>query len=191
VRDELERGHAQGAASRHCRLSFQVTAQEANVGELPAIVRLAASLGVERVKVNHLQVRFPALAERSLRRSAAALRLWNAAVVAMREAAEASPLPSGARVRLENVAPLAEDPAAPAPPGPCPFLGREAWLHPDGAFAPCPHPAAARGELGDFGTAADAPLATLWDGPALRSLVGAWPAHPVCAGCPFRRPGGA
>jgi MoaA/NifB/PqqE/SkfB family radical SAM enzyme len=177
--------------ARHCRISFQVTAQEGNVDELPAIVRLAASLGVERVKVNHLQPRFPALAERSLRRSAPALRRWNAAVAAMREAAEASPLPSGGRVLLENVVPLAEDPAAPAPRGPCPFVGREAWLHPDGRLAPCPHPAAARGELGDFGSAADAPFAALWQGPALGAFVRAWPAHPVCAACPFRRPGGA
>jgi MoaA/NifB/PqqE/SkfB family radical SAM enzyme len=175
----------------HCRLSFQVTAQEANVDELAAIVRLAASLGVERVKVNQLQVRFPALAETSLRRSAEALRRWNAAVAAMRAAAEDAPLPSGARVLLENVAPLAEDPDAPAPRGPCPFVGREAWLHHDGRLAPCPHPAAARGELGDFGSAADAPLLALWDGEALRAFVASWPTHPVCAACPFRRPGGA
>ncbi|HEX9241491.1 MAG TPA: radical SAM protein [Anaeromyxobacter sp.] len=185
VRDALAR------PVRRCRLSFQVTAQEANVDELPAIVRLAASLGVERVKVNQLQVRFPALAQRSLLRSAAALRRWNGAVVAMREAAAAAPLRSGGRVLLENVNPLAEDPAAPAPRGACPFVGREAWLHPDGRLAPCPHPAAARGELGDFGSAADAPFAALWRGEALRAFVETWPAHPVCAACPFRSPGGA
>jgi MoaA/NifB/PqqE/SkfB family radical SAM enzyme len=190
VRNGLERAGGEGAR-RHCRLSFQVTAQEANVGELADIVRLGASLGVERVKVNQLQLRFPALAGRSLRRSVEAIRRWNAAVAAMREAAGTARLPSGERVLLENVAPLAEDPAAPAPLGPCPFVGREAWLHPDGRLAPCPHPAAARGGLGDFGSAAGAPLLSLWTAPALRSFVGAWPAHPICAACPFRRPGGA
>jgi MoaA/NifB/PqqE/SkfB family radical SAM enzyme len=179
------------APGRRCRVSFQVTAQEANVGELADIVRLAASLGVERVKVNQLQVRFPALAGRSLRRSVDAIRRWNAAVEAMRAAAEEARLPSGARVLLENVVPLAEDPAAPAPAGPCPFLGREAWVHVDGRFAPCPHPAAAAGALGDLGSAAELPLAALWAGGALRALAAAWPAHPVCASCPFRRPGGA
>jgi MoaA/NifB/PqqE/SkfB family radical SAM enzyme len=184
---------ARGLASRSppgagssgaCRLSFQVTAQEGNVSELADIVRLAASLGVERVKVNHLQVRFPALAERSLRRSPEAIRRWNAAVAAMRAAAEEAS--SGARVLLENVVPLAEDPAAPAPAGPCPFLGREAWLHPGGAFAPCPHPVAARGALGDFGSVAERPLATIWRGEALRALVARWPADPPCVACPFR-----
>jgi MoaA/NifB/PqqE/SkfB family radical SAM enzyme len=177
---------------RRCRLSFQVTAQEANVDELAGIVSLAASLGVERVKVNQLQVRgLGTLGERSLRRSAAAIRRWNAATVAMTAAAEAARLPSGARVLLENVAPLAEDPAAPAPLGACRFLGREAWIHADGRFAPCPHPAAALGALGELGSAADRPLDALWRGEGLRALAATWPAHPVCASCPFRRPGGA
>jgi MoaA/NifB/PqqE/SkfB family radical SAM enzyme len=182
---------ARATPGRRCRVSFQVTAQEANVGELADIVRLAASLGVERVKVNQLQVRFPALAGRSLRRSAEAIRRWNAAVEVMRAAAAEAPLPAGGRVLLENVAPLAEDPAAPAPPGPCRFLGREAWVHADGRLAPCPHPAAARGELGDFGSLAASTLDALWRGEPLRALAATWPAHPVCATCPLRRPGGA
>jgi MoaA/NifB/PqqE/SkfB family radical SAM enzyme len=182
---------ARATARRRCRLSFQVTAQEGNVAELADVVRMAASLGVERVKVNHLQIRFPALAGRSLRRSVDAIRRWNAAVAAMVAAADAARLPSGASVLLENVVPLAEDPAAPAPAGPCRFLGREAWIHADGRFAPCPHPAAARGELGDFGSAADHPLDALWRGDALRGLAARWPGHPVCARCPLRRPGGA
>jgi MoaA/NifB/PqqE/SkfB family radical SAM enzyme len=177
--------------ARRCRLSFQVTAQEANVAELADIVRLAAAHGVERVKVNHLQVRLPVLADRSLRRSPEAIRRWNAAVAAMLAAAEAARLPTGARIVLENVVPLAEDPAAPAPLGPCRFLGREAWVHADGRFAPCPHPAAARGELGDLGSLADRPLEAIWRGEALRALAAAWPSHPICARCPLRRPGGA
>jgi MoaA/NifB/PqqE/SkfB family radical SAM enzyme len=182
---------ARATPGRRCRLSFQVTAQAANVDELPEIVRLAVSLGVERVKVNHLQVRSPSLASASLLRSVAALRRWNAAVAAMLAAADLHRLPGGGRIALENVVPLAEDPATPAPPGPCRFLGREAWVHPDGRFAPCPHPAAARGELGDFGSLAGSSLATIWRGAPLAALTTTWPAHPVCAACPLRRPGGA
>jgi MoaA/NifB/PqqE/SkfB family radical SAM enzyme len=146
---------------------------------------------VERVKVNQLQIRFPALAPRSLRRSPEAIRRWNAAVAAMRAAAEEARLPSGERVLLENAAPLAEDPAAPAPPEPCRFVGREAWIHPDGRLAPCPNPAAEHGELGAFGTVAERGLAELWAGDGLRRLVETWERHPVCAACAFRRPGGA
>ena len=182
--------HAPGGG-RRCRVSFQVTAQEANVGELAGIVRLAAALGVDRVKVNQLQPRFPSLAALSLRRDLAALRRWNAAAAAAVAAAEEARLTGGARVLLENVAALAEDPEAPAPRGPCRFVGREAWIHSDGRFAPCPHPAAARGELGDFGGVADRPLGRAWEDPRFRAFVARWEAHPVCRSCPLRRPGGA
>jgi MoaA/NifB/PqqE/SkfB family radical SAM enzyme len=174
-------------------VSFQVTAREDNVAELPGIVRLAARLGVDRVKLNQLQVRSPDLARLSLRRSPEAIRRWNAAARAVREAAEEALALRGRAPALENAVELSPDPAAPAPRGPCPFAGREAWIHPDGRLAPCPHPAAA--ELGDFGSVADAPLGALWAAPAFRAFVapgpGGHPVHPLCDGCAFRRPGGA
>ena len=177
------------ATGRRATVSFQVTAQEANVAELAAIVRLAASLGVDRVKLNQLQVRRPDLADRSLRRSPEAIARWNAAAAEARVAAAETPRAGGGRVALENAAPLALDPAAPAPLGPCPFLGREAWIHPDGRFAPCPSPRAA--ELGDLGSVADAPLGALWRRDAFTRLVAEWPERAPCRACTFRRPGGA
>jgi MoaA/NifB/PqqE/SkfB family radical SAM enzyme len=170
-------------------VSFQVTAQEANVAELAAIVRLAAALGVDRVKLNHLQVRRPDLADRSLRRSPAAIMRWNAAAAEARAAAAHTPRAGGGRVALENALALVPDPVAPAPLGPCPFLGREAWLHHDGRFAPCPSPRAA--ELGAFGSVARAPLGSIWEGDAFRALVAEWPKGDACGGCSFRRVGGA
>lgn len=173
------------------RLSFQVTAQAGNVDELAEVVRLAASLGVDRVKVNQLQPRAPHLLPRALTASAAGLARWNAAAAAARAAAAEARLPSGALVALENAGDLLLDPAAPAPLGPCPFVGKEAWLLPDGRLAPCPHPAAWRGELGDFGSALASPLRELWFGSGFRHFTAHHEEHPVCAACPFRRPGGA
>jgi len=182
---------ARARPGRRCRVSFQVTAQETNVAELAEIVRLAASLGVERVKVNQLQLRFPRLAARSLHRSAGAIRRWNEAVRAAHAAADAHRLASGERVLLENVVPLAEDPAAPAPAGPCRFVGREGWVWPDGRFLPCPNPAAERGELGEFGSLAEKTFGELWNGERFRRFVERWEEHAVCRECPFRRVGGA
>jgi len=170
-------------------VSFQVTAQEANVAELPEIVRLAARLGVDRVKLNHLQPWFPDLAGRSLRRSPAAIRRWNAAAAAALAAAEEVRLPSGARVAVQNAVPLAPDAAVPGPAGPCPFAGREAWIHWDGRLAPCPHSEAASA-FGDLGSVAEAPLGALWSAPAFRAFLAGVPAHPLCRGCALRRPGG-
>jgi MoaA/NifB/PqqE/SkfB family radical SAM enzyme len=178
-------------SGRRGTLSFQVTAQAGNVAELAEVVRLAARLGVDRVKLNQLQPRIPALLPRALTRSAAGLRRWNEAAAAVRAAAREARLPWGARVEVQHAGDLAPLPAAPAPLGPCPFVGREAWLLPDGRLAPCPHPAAWRGELGDFGSAAAAPLAALWAAAPLAAFTAAHESHPVCAACPFRRPGGA
>jgi MoaA/NifB/PqqE/SkfB family radical SAM enzyme len=185
VRDRLA-----AAGGRRATISFQVTAQEANVDELPEIVRLAGRLGVDRVKLNHLQPWFPHLEPRALRGSPEGVRRWNAAAAAALAAAEEVRLPSGARVAVQNAVPLAPAPAAPAPAGPCPFAGREAWIHWDGRLAPCPHPEAARGALGDFGSVADAPLGELWAAPAFRAFLAGVPAHPLCRGCAFRRAGG-
>ncbi|HSD20084.1 MAG TPA: radical SAM protein [Anaeromyxobacter sp.] len=178
-------------AGRRCGVSFQVTVQQANVHELADIVRLAASLCVDRVKLNHLQPRFPGLLPASLRRSPEAIACWNAAVRAARAAADDARLPSGATVLLQNAIELAPDPRAPAPLGPCPFVGREAWIHTDGRFAPCPHPAAARGELGELGSVAETPLGELWASGRFRALVAGYEDHAVCRSCPLRRPGGA
>lgn len=181
--------HARAGGAR-CTLSFQVTVQERNVGEVPALVRLGARLGIDRVKLNQLQVRTPALAPLSLRRSPEAIERWNRAVEAARAEAEAAGR-AGAPVALENAVTLRPDPDDPAPLGPCPFVGREAWVHWDGRLAPCPHPAAERGELGDLGSVRAAPLGALWEGAALRRFVEGYEAHPVCRACSFRRPGGA
>jgi MoaA/NifB/PqqE/SkfB family radical SAM enzyme len=185
VRDREER-----AGRPRCRVSFQVTAQEGNVGELAGIVRLARRLGVDRVKLNHLQPRLPSLAALSLRRDRPSVERFNRA---LREARAAAAEPGAARpVALENDVELRPDPSDPAPRGPCRFVGREAWVHADGRFAPCPHPAAARGELAELpAVGPGATLGDVWASAAFRAFVAEHAAHPICASCAFRRPGGA
>ena len=181
------RDRVAAAGGNRCHVSFQVTAMEANVAELPAIVRLAASLGVERVKANHLWVHFPALAPLSLRRGREAVRRWNAAVRAARVVAAEARLPTGAAVRLQGFVELDEE-GATAPRGECPFLGQEAWVTADGRFAPCPAPGAARGHLGSFGSLRDRALGEVWEGEAFRAFRERWPEHPACRDCDMRRP---
>jgi MoaA/NifB/PqqE/SkfB family radical SAM enzyme len=183
------RDRRRAAGERACCLSFQVTAQESNVGELQDLVALAATLGVERVKVNQLQVHFPELAGDDLRRSPASRARWNAAVEAMRAAAARLRLPSGEPVALQNVTPWPEEWAGPEY-GPCPFLDREAWVTAEGRFAPCPAPAADAGRLGDFGSLRERTLRDVWRGPEYRALVEGYERREACARCPFRRPGG-
>jgi len=170
------------------RVSFQVTAQEANVSELAGLVRMAAALGVERIKVNQLQVHFEALAGQDLRRDAASRTHWNEAVRAMRAAAEERRLLSGQAVLLENVEPwpLTGEPTF----GPCPFLGREAWVTAEGAFAPCPALAGQDGVLGDFGSLHERTMGAIWEGEDYRALVAGYERRAECRRCPLRRAGG-
>jgi MoaA/NifB/PqqE/SkfB family radical SAM enzyme len=172
---------------RATRVSFQVTARERNVEEIPEIVALAAALGVDRVKVNQLQVHFPALAGEDLRRSPASRARWNTAVAAAHEVARHH-AGRGRAIALENLVELGA--AAGPPAGPCPFLGREAWILQDGSFAPCPAPAALDGRMGEFGSVTHTTLAEIWEGAPYRDLVASAATRAECASCALRRPGG-
>jgi MoaA/NifB/PqqE/SkfB family radical SAM enzyme len=185
IRDE--RRHAGEAASS---LSLQVTAQERNVSELPAIVRMAAEMGLDRVKVNQLQVHFPALAGQDLRRSLRSRARWRAAVSSMREAARLHRTPGRPALQLTG-ADAWDEPGGHDPPhGPCPFLGREAWVTVDGRFAPCPAPAGQDGLLGAFGSVREQPLGAIWRGREYGALLREYPTRVPCARCSLRRPGG-
>ena len=62
-------------------MTFQLTFLETNVAELAGIVRLAAELGVDRVKGHHLWAHFREIESLSMRRSAESIARWNEAVL--------------------------------------------------------------------------------------------------------------
>ncbi|MFO0649341.1 MAG: glycosyltransferase [Polyangiales bacterium] len=183
VRDE----HAATGGNR-CRITFQMTFMERNFEELAAIVHLAASLGVDRVKGHHLWAHWEVLHGESMRRDADAVRRWNAAVREARAAAEEARLPGGRKVVLENIHELDEgDLGDLAPGGPCPFLGQEAWVSAKGRFAPCCAPDEQRRTLGDFGTVHDRSLGDIWADDEYRALTETYYERPLCKGCNMRR----
>ena len=185
---EVRDAHAAVGGDR-CRVTFQLTFLEDNVDELADIVRLAASLGVDRVKGHHLWAHFDAIRDQSMRRSPAAIARWNRAVVAARAAAETALLPNGLRVLLENIFPLDEGAVDEiAPQGRCPFLGREVWINAEGRFDPCCAPDAQRRTLGEFGNVRENSLDDLWGAPAYRHLLASWRTRSLCAGCNMRQP---
>ena len=181
--------HAAGGGNR-CRVTFQLTFMEANAAELAGIVRLAAGLGVDRVKGHHLWTHFSEIEAQSMRRGPDAVRRWNEAVLEAREAAAERMLPNGRQVLLENIDLLDEDAAAHdlAPGGPCPFLGREAWVSAEGRFDPCCAPDAERRALGEFGNLHDRSLMDIWHGATYRTLAATYRNRTLCLGCNMRRP---
>ncbi len=182
--------HARDGGHR-CRVTLQLTFLEDNVRELPAIVTLAARLGVDRVKGHHLWAHFDEIADQSMRRTPDAIQRWNATVVQARAAAEATLLPSGEKVLLENIFELDEHATKDlAPGGPCPFLGQEAWVSALGRFNPCCAPDADRQTLGDFGNLNSRGFLEIWNGAEYRSLVETYRNRALCLRCNMRKPAG-
>ena len=180
--------HAEAGGNR-CRVTFQLTFMEVNVSELPGIVKLAAGLGVDRVKGHHLWVHFTEMRHQSMRRTPEAIARWNGIVDSAYEVAERHRLPGGQRVLLENIFRLDEDSEGDiAPHGECPFLGQEAWVASDGRFNPCCAPDALRRTLGYFGNGNDTSLYDIWESEEYRDLEANYMENPLCQGCNMRRP---
>ncbi|MBK7535748.1 MAG: glycosyltransferase [Myxococcales bacterium] len=192
VRDFLVVRDAHAAASGHrCRLTFQLTFLESNVAELADMVRLAVRLGVDRVKGHHLWPHFAELQDESMRRSPATIERWNRAVLLAQEAAAEKPLPGGGRVLLENIFLLDAGAVQDlAPGGPCPFLGKEAWISAAGRFDPCCAPDAQRRTLGEFGSVAGMRFMEIWNSHAYRELASTYRNRGLCLACNMRKPEG-
>ena len=124
-----------------------------------------------------------------MRRSPDAIRRWNSAVLAAREAAVHRTLPNGKHLLLENIFLLNESATEDlAPGGACPFLGQEAWVSAEGRFDPCCAPDAQRRTLGDFGSLHDQGLMKIWQGESYRRLAATYRNRALCLGCNMRKP---
>jgi MoaA/NifB/PqqE/SkfB family radical SAM enzyme len=172
-----------------CRVTFQLTFLETNVGELAEIVRLATELGVDRVKGHHLWAHFDEIKPLSMRRNSESIARWNEAVLAAHRIAEQYRLPNGQKVLLENIFLLQERADVDIAPGAiCPFLGKEAWVSAEGRFNPCCAPDALRRTLGEFGNLNDRGLYEIWQGSDYQALLATYQHHPLCQSCNMRRP---
>lgn len=172
----------------YCRITLQLTFMEMNVAEIPDIVRLAARLGVDRVKGHHLWDHFTEIKDQSMRRDATSIRKWNAIVEQATEVANTCLKPDGTKVVLENVYPL-DDSATEnlIPDGECPFLGREAWVSAEGRFDPCCAPDEKRRTLGEFGNLNEQGFMEIWSGNRYRALQDGYQSIPLCKGCNMKR----
>lgn len=171
-----------------CRVTFQLTFIEAGLEEIPEVVKLAASLGVNRVKGHHLWVFTKEMENESMRRSKEAIQRWNQIAEKAIDAAEKHRLLNGEKVLLENIYPLDENAEKElVPQGICPFLGKEAWVSAQGRFGPCCAPDEDRKKLGDFGTLNNQSIQDIWESNAYRDLQKNYLKHDVCMRCNMRK----
>ncbi|NGX51524.1 MAG: 7-carboxy-7-deazaguanine synthase [Chlamydiae bacterium] len=183
VRDRIA---AQGG--NFCRVTFQLTFIELGLEEIPDVIKLAASLGVNRVKGHHLWVFTDQMKNQTLRRSSESIRRWNRIVEVANETVEKYRLPNGVKVILENIYQL-DDHAIEEllPKGVCPFLGEEAWVSAEGRFGPCCAPDEDRKTLGDFGNLSEKSIEEIWNSKKYQDLKSNYLKHDVCKGCNMRK----
>lgn len=160
------------------RVSIQVTAQRMNAEDLPQLLHWAIEHDLDRVKVNRIWVHQKEL-EPAFQLSEAQ---WQELVQELHGIAGATPRPNGSFIRLECRGVTGVE------PGPCPFLGREAWVMADGSFRVCCHPAYERGQFPDLGRVPQKELSTVWNSVAYQELCGNYQELPLCGTCRFRMP---
>jgi MoaA/NifB/PqqE/SkfB family radical SAM enzyme len=184
VRDE----HANQGGNR-CRITLQLTFLEANVNELGDIVRLAISLGVDRIKGHHLWAHFKEIKELSMRRNVEAIDRWNRAVREAKAIVAHTPLSNGELLLLEHIEELSTEAVTDLiPGGTCPFLGQEAWINTQGRFNPCCAPDELRKSLGDFGNLYENTMEDIWTSEAYQNLRNTYQSHSLCIGCNMKKP---
>jgi glycosyltransferase involved in cell wall biosynthesis/MoaA/NifB/PqqE/SkfB family radical SAM enzyme len=172
-----------------CRVTLQLTFMQNNMHELADIVKLAASLGVDRVKGHQLWAHFEEIKDLSMRVSKDSIAQWNGYAKEAIEAQEKFRKPNGEKVLLENIIPLSEDENAEVPEHyECPFLAKELWISATGKISPCCAPDNLRKSLGDFGNIQNTSIQEVLNSPIYTELVKNYKSIPLCKSCNMRKP---
>jgi len=186
MRDDLAQ-----SGGNYCSITLQLTFLEQNLVEIPEIIRLAATLNVDRVKGHHLWVHFPEMRDQDLRRSPDSVARWNKTVAECHSIVAHNPRPNGVAVKLEHFIPLQfNQQQNVAVESECPFLGREAWINHAGRFDPCCAPDGLRKTLGSFGEVQQTGFLSIWNGGQYGKLVTEYKNQDLCKNCLMRKPKG-
>lgn len=174
---------------KRCSVTLQLTFLESNIHELYNIIKMAIKFGVDRVKGHHLWAHFEEIQDLSMRRDKSAINRWNTEVKKVHELRDSVLLPNGRQIILENFTILSEEGAKDlAPGGPCPFLGQEAWINPEGKFSPCCAPDDLRQKLGNFGNVNELKLEEIWNSEGYKNLQKNYFKYELCRTCNMRKP---
>jgi glycosyltransferase involved in cell wall biosynthesis/MoaA/NifB/PqqE/SkfB family radical SAM enzyme len=172
-----------------CRVTFQLTFMQNNMHELADIIKLAAELGVDRVKGHQLWAHFEEIKNLSMKVSKERIAQWNYYVNEAYMAQEQFRKPNGDRVLLENIIPLSEKENSAVPEDyECPFLTKELWISATGKISPCCAPDNLRKSLGDFGNISKVSIEEVLISQQYIDLVKDYKSKPLCKTCNMRKP---
>lgn len=172
-----------------CRVTFQLTFMENNMNELADIIKLAASLGVDRVKGHQLWAHFDEIKNLNFKRNAESINRWNQYVKEAYNAQQKYLKLNGETVLLENIIPLTPLEDKTVPEGyTCPFLNRELWISATGKFSPCCAPDELRQSLGDFGNFEQQSISEVMQSKSYQNLINNYKNRKLCQNCNMRKP---
>ena len=172
-----------------CRVTFQLTFMQNNMHELADIIKLGASIGVDRIKGHQLWDHFDEINDLSFRKNKESINTWNEYVSQAYAAQEICRKPNGEKVTLENIVPLHENEDKEVPQEyECPFLEKELWVSATGKISPCCAPDKLRTALGDFGNIQTSSLTDTINSSNYSKLVHNYKSQPLCKTCNMRRP---
>jgi glycosyltransferase involved in cell wall biosynthesis/MoaA/NifB/PqqE/SkfB family radical SAM enzyme len=173
----------------YCRITFQLTFMQNNMHELADIVKLAAELGVDRVKGHQLWTHFEEIKSLSMKVNEKSISNWNEYVKQAYQAQENFRKPNGEKVILENIIPLNINETKELPEDyKCPFLTKEVWISATGNISPCCAPDNLRKSLGDFGNISTTTIKDVLQGEAYTELVRNYKTKQLCKICNMRKP---
>ena len=176
-------------SGNYCRITLQLTFMQNNMHELADIVKLAASMNVDRVKGHHLWDHFNEIKHLSMNFNEDGIRDWNHYVKVAQKAAEEFRRPNGKKVILENILPIEEKQKGEKPEHyKCPFLNKELWISATGKISPCCAPDKLRDGLGDFGNIQTHSISEVLRSPAYIDLVENYKKKELCKTCNMRKP---
>jgi MoaA/NifB/PqqE/SkfB family radical SAM enzyme len=172
-----------------CRVTLQLTFMQNNTHELADIIKLAAQLGVDRVKGHQLWAHFEEIKTLSMKESKDSIHKWNTHVQEAYLAQEKYRKPNGEKVILENIIPIEENSNEEVPEDyECPFLTKEIWISATGKISPCCAPDNLRKELGNFGTIEEYSVEEILKSDAYMELVANYKSKSLCKTCNMRKP---
>jgi radical SAM protein with 4Fe4S-binding SPASM domain len=173
----------------YCRITFQSTFMQTNVHELSDIIKLAAQLGVDRVKGHHVWTHFNEIKPLSMKASAESITQWNNCVEKAHQTQEIFRKPNGDKVILENFIPLQNNEHYEVPEHyECPFLTKELWVSATGNISPCCAPDNLRKSLGEFGNIETSNIEEVLKSSAYTELVNTYKTNSLCKTCNMRKP---
>ncbi len=184
VRDQIYK-----ESGYYCRVTFQLTFMQNNMHELGDIIRLAAKLGVDRVKGHQLWDHFEEIKPLAFKKDKASIEQWNKYVEEAYIARDETVLPNGKKVLLENIIPLKYEEQQQTPEDYiCPFLNKELWISATGKYSPCCAPDQLRQSLGDFGNFETQTIQEVIESDLYKNLIKNYKKIPLCQNCNMRKP---